>query len=88
MKESDEILRSNSGYHSVVAFIILYNQKNIHQGVKLHIIFFSLTDINMMAVIILFPIHLLSEHKPKSLPNETFVVFVIASFNFTMLLHE
>ena len=66
MKESDEILRSDSGYQSVVAVIILCIWKDFHtgildlfywnfqQGIKLHIIYFSLTDINVRTVIILF----------------------------------
>ena len=33
-----------------------------HQGIKLHIIYFSLTDINIRTVIILFSIHLPSIH--------------------------
>ena len=57
MKESDEILKSASGYHSVVAVIILCIWRGFHSGIlnlfegnfrpgiKLHIIFFSLTDI-------------------------------------------
>ena len=59
MKESDEILRSDSGFQLLAAVIILCIQKdfhyeilnlfegNFHQGIKLHIIFFSLTDINI-----------------------------------------
>ena len=66
MKESDKISRSDSGYQSVVAIIILRIYKdfhsgilklfegNFHQGIKLHIIYFSLTDINIRTVIILF----------------------------------
>ena len=54
---------------SVVAVIILCIQKDFHsvilklfkgdfrQGVRLHIIYFSLTENNIRTVIILFPIH-------------------------------
>ena len=66
MKESDKISRSDSGYQSVVAITILHIYKdshsgilklfegNFHQGIKLHIIYVSLTDINIRTVIILF----------------------------------
>ena len=82
MKESDESLRSDSGYQLVVAVIFLYIQKNIHSGIlklfegnfhqsiKLHIIYFSLNDINIRTVIILFSIHLPSIHTPQSLFDE------------------
>ena len=61
-------------------------EANFHQGIKLDIIHFSLTDINIRTVIILFSIHSYhsySIHTPKSSPDEPFVVFVIFSFNFT-----
>ena len=57
MKESAEILRSDRGYRSVVRVIILCIKKdfhsgllklfegNFHQGIKLHIIYFSLAGI-------------------------------------------
>ena len=66
MKEFDEILRSDSGYVSCIAVVILCIQKkfdsgvlklfegNFHQGIKLNIIYFSLIDINIRTVIILF----------------------------------
>ena len=66
MKEFNEILRSDSGYVSCVAVIILCIYKkfltgtlnlfegNFHQGIKLHILFFSLTDINIRTVITFF----------------------------------
>ena len=66
MKESDKILRSDSGYQSVVVVIILCIKNdfhsgilklfegNFHQVIKIHIIYFSLTDIDMRTVIILF----------------------------------
>ena len=78
MKESDKILRSDSGHQSVVAVTILCIKKdffsgtpklfegNFQQGIKLHIIYFSLTNINIRTVIILFSIHLPSLHTPKS----------------------
>ena len=93
------MLRSDSGYQSVVAVIILYISKdfhsgilklfegNFHQGIRFYIIYFSLTDINIRTVIILFSIHLPSIHTPKSSSDEPFVVLVISSFNFTTLLH-
>ena len=74
MKEFDEILRSDSGYQSVETIIILCILKdfysgilklfegNFHQGIKLYTIYFSLTDINIRTVIILFSIHLPSLH--------------------------
>ena len=82
MKESDEILRSNRGYQSVVEVIILCIWKdfhsgilklfegNFHQGIKLHIIYFSLTDINIRTVISLFSIRLPSIYTPKSSSDE------------------
>ena len=78
MKESDEILRSDSKYQSVVAFIILcvwrdshsgilnLFERNFHQGIQLRIIYFSLTDINIRTVTIVFSIHLPSIYTPKS----------------------
>ena len=39
---------------------------NFHQGIKLQIIYFSLTDINIKTVIILFSIHVPSINTPKS----------------------
>ena len=68
------ILRSESGYVSCIAVIILCISKkfrsgilklfegNYYQGIKLHIIYFSLTDINIRTVIILFSIHVPSIH--------------------------
>ena len=49
---------------SVVAVIILCTlfEESFHQGVKLHIIYFNLTDINTRTVIILFSIHSPSIH--------------------------
>ena len=76
MKEPDDILRSDGGYQSVVAFIILCSKKDFHSGIfklfegsflqsiKLHVVYFSLTDINIMTVVILFSIHSLSIHTP------------------------
>ena len=78
MKKLYEILRSYSGYVSCIAVIILRIQKkfhcgvlklfegNFHQGIKLRIIYFSLTDMNIRTVIILFSIHVPSIHTPKS----------------------
>ena len=43
---------------------------NSHQGIKLRIIYFSLTDINTKAVIILFSIHFPCIHSPESLTDE------------------
>ena len=60
---------------------------NFHQGIKLHIIYFSLTDISIRTVIILFQfICLLYTHIRVRLM--TFMVFVISSLNFTLLLHQ
>ena len=58
-KEFNKILRSDRRYIKVVAVVILCIQNysysgivtlfegNFHQGIKLHIIYFSLTDINI-----------------------------------------
>ena len=43
---------------------------NFHQGIKLYIIYFSVTDINIRTVTILFSIHLPSIHTPKSPSDE------------------
>ena len=43
---------------------------NFLKGIKLHIVYFSLTDINIRTVIILFSIHLPSIHTPKSSPDK------------------
>ena len=43
---------------------------NFHQGIKLHIICFSLSDINIRTVIILFSIHVPSVHTPESSSDE------------------
>ena len=70
MKEFDEIMRSDNGYIKVVAFRILCILKdfysgilklfegNFHQGIKLHIIYLRLIDINIRTVIILLSIDL------------------------------
>ena len=82
MKEFEEILRSNSGYASCTAVIILCIYKtfhsgilkliggNFHQGTKLHLIYFSLTDIDIGTVTILFSIPVPSVHTPKSSSDE------------------
>ena len=82
MKEFDEFFRSDSGYVSCSSSVILCTQKdfhsgilklfegNFHQGIKLHIIYFSLTDINIRTVIILFSFHLSSMHTHKSSSDE------------------
>ena len=61
--------------------IVKLFEENFHQGIKLHIIYFSLIDINIRTVIIIFSIHLPSVHvhTHKSLSDEPFmcVVFVI-----------
>ena len=66
---------------SVVAVIILCIQKdfhsgilklfegNFHQGIKFHIIYFSLTAINIRSVMILFSVHSLYIHTHKSLSD-------------------
>ena len=43
---------------------------NFPQGSKLHIIYLSVTDINIRTMIILFSIHLPSMHTPKSSSDE------------------
>ena len=43
---------------------------NFYQGIKLHIIYFSLTDINITTVMILFSIHLPSIHTHESCPDD------------------
>ena len=43
---------------------------NFPQGIKLHIIYLSVTDINIRTTIILFSIHLPSMHTPKSSSDE------------------
>ena len=45
---------------------------NFHQGIKLHIIYFSLTDISIKTVIILFSIHLHSIHTHKSSSDDLY----------------
>ena len=67
---------------SVVAVIILCIEKHFHsgilklfegkfhQGIKLHIVCFSLIDINMRSVMILFSIHSPHIHTHKSLSDE------------------
>ena len=82
MKGSEEILRSDIGYQSVVAVIILCIKKDFnsgilklferkfHLGIKLHTIHFNLIDINIWAMIILISIHLPSIHAPKSSADE------------------
>ena len=76
MKEFDEILRSNSRYVSCMAVIILCISNKFHSGIlklfegnfdqdiKLRILYFSLTDINIRTVVILFSIHVPSIHTP------------------------
>ena len=66
MKEFDKILKSDSGYVNFIAVIILsikeeshsgileLSEGNFHQGIKLHIIHFSLTFINIRTAINLF----------------------------------
>ena len=85
MKESSQSMRSDSGYQSVVAVvavIILCIWKdfhsgiqklfegNFHQDIKLHIMYFSLADINIKTVIILFSIHLPSNYTRMSSSDE------------------
>ena len=79
IKKFDKILRSDRGYIKVVAVVILKDfhsgilklfEGNFHQGIKLHIIYFSLTDINITTVIILFSIHLPSVDACMSSPDE------------------
>ena len=43
---------------------------NFHQGIKLHITYFSLTDISIRTVIILFSIHLPSIHTHETSSDE------------------
>ena len=76
------MLRSDGGYIRIVAFIILCIQKdfysgilkvfegNFHQGIKFHIIYFSLTDQKIRTVIILFSVYLPSIHARKSSSDE------------------
>ena len=76
---------------SVVAVIILCIWKdfhsgilklfegNFHQGIKRHIMYISLTDIDIKTVIILFLIHLPSIHTHKSSSDKL--------FNFTTSFH-
>ena len=68
---------------SAVAVIILCIKKDFHsgrlklfegnfqQGITLHIIYFSLIDIDKRTVIILFSIHLPSIHTPKNSSDES-----------------
>ena len=74
MKEFDEILRRDSGYvtcssNNLVYFIEgfpFWNSKVISREFssryKLHIIYFSLTDINIRTLVILFPLSFLYTH--------------------------
>ena len=57
------ILCMKKNFHSG---ILKLSEGNFHQGIKLHIIYFSLTDINITTVIILFSIHLPSIHTSES----------------------
>ena len=69
MNAFDETLRSDSGM-SAVTVINMYIQKdffgknlklsegNFYQGIRLHIIYFSLTDRNIKTVIAFFSVHL------------------------------
>ena len=69
MKEFDEILRSNGGYVSCSSYNLVYLEGfhsgilklfegNFHDGTRLHIIYFCLTDIKIGTVIILCSIYL------------------------------
>ena len=81
MKEFDEFLGATVDM-SVAAVIILCIRKdfhsgilklfegNFHQRIKLHIIYFSLTDINVRTVIFSFSIHLPSMHVLESSSDE------------------
>ena len=60
--------------------ILKLSEGNFRQGIKLHIIYFSLSDINIRTVIILFSIHLPSIRTLKSWSDEPLLVFVIFSF--------
>ena len=72
MKEFSEILRSNSGYVSCSSYNLVYSgilklfEGNCHQGIKLHIIYISLTDISIRTVVILLSINLPSINTHKS----------------------
>ena len=63
---------SRLSYNLVVILLLLSKlfEGNLYQGIELHIIYFSLTDINIRTVIILFSIHLPSIHTPKSSSDE------------------
>ena len=50
--------------------ILTLFEGNLHQGIKLHMIYFSLTDINIRTMIILLSIHLPCIHMPKSSSDE------------------
>ena len=77
------ILRRDREYIKVVAAAFLCIQKDFHSGILnlfegkfhqsiiVHIIYFSLTDINITPAIILLSIHLPSVHTPKSSSDET-----------------
>ena len=66
---------------SAVIILCIYNdfhsgirtlfEGNFHQGIKLHIICFSLTDINIRTVIILVSIHLPSIHTHENSSDES-----------------
>ena len=47
-------------------------ERNFHRGIKLHIIYFSLTDVNIKTVITLFSIHVHSMHTHKRSFDEPF----------------
>ena len=57
------VFRTTSG-------ILKLFEGNFHQRIKLHIMYFTLSDINIRAVIILFSIHLPSIHRYKSSSDE------------------
>ena len=54
-----KILCIQKDFHSGILKLF---ERNFHQDIKLHIICFSLTDINIKTVTILFSIHLPSIH--------------------------
>ena len=61
-------------------------EENFHQGIKFHIIYINLTDINIRTVLILFSSHLPSIYIPNSSSAET--LGHLSSLLFTALFHE
>ena len=65
------ILRTEKGFHSGIQKLF---ERNFHEGIKLHIIYFSLTDQNIRTVKIIFSVHVPSIHKHQSSSDQPFTI--------------